>query len=122
MSTHEPKAAAAGVSQTSAPTEVEIVYRKIDGLHVFDAPDFPGLHAADANLESAFDMIADAVTAYMQSSAADALAYRPAVTFATFKKRLEASSPRDWGRWRNARTVIVSLKSSQQALPQHAIA
>jgi len=119
MSTHEPKAAATGVGQIGAPTQVEIVYRKIDSLHVFEAPRFAGLHAADVELEAAFNMIGAAVTAYMRTSDKDALSYRPDVTFATFKKRLETSAHRDFDGYREARRVMVAL-TPQHHTPAHA--
>ncbi|MCA3246988.1 MAG: hypothetical protein ING19_20705 [Azospirillum sp.] len=86
------KSASHATARRSTPKRVEVVYRTIDSLHVFEAPDFLGLHSADANLKSAFAGIGDAVTAYMQAVARAPLVYRPEISFAQFRERLKSGS------------------------------
>jgi hypothetical protein len=120
MSAPHSKHGARAATPPAVPEQVEIVYREIDGLHVFEAPQFAGLHAADADLRAAFDMIGDAVTAYMRSSPTDSVAYRPDVTFATFKHRLESSTRKDFDGYREARRVVVALLPDRTHREAHA--
>jgi len=103
------------------PDRVEIVYRQIDGLHVFEAPAHPGLHSVDAVMKTAFEGISDAVTAYMRTKSGDTVRYKPEISYLKFIARLNATSSDNFGEYRKARSVIVDRTSAPDN-SQHAMA
>ena len=59
-----------------APETVQVMYRNIDGVHVFTSDDVRGLYVADRDLRRAYSEVADALRDLMKYQGVD-VSYDP---------------------------------------------
>ncbi len=73
------------------PETVQVLYKRAGQTHVFTSPDLNGLHIGNSDLEAAFKLIVDAISALVEADTGATTAYKFDMSFEEFETSIRPS-------------------------------